>query len=88
MVMFTTPASEIFCDTVFVVDMDGSKLARRYKLSNINFYKYTQSVQACNALYVFFWGNPVRVKKISDFMRTSGPSVEQVMPLDVSEELS
>ena len=63
--IFIMPEKGDMVHDVICVSRDASRLARRFKIQSLNF-KESRGVQAGDALYVFFFGEPVQVKKISN----------------------
>ena len=63
--IFIVPETDDMEHDVICVSRDASRLARRFKIQSLNF-KESRGVQAGDALYVFFPGEPVQVKKIAN----------------------
>ena len=66
--IFITPWTRGFEHSVFCVAKDGSRLMQHVKIPSLNFYS-SRGIQSGDALYVFFFDKPVRVKKITNLPR-------------------
>ena len=66
--IFIMPRTGGFEQLVFCMAKDGSRLIQHVKIPSLDF-EYSRGVQSGDALYVFFEGRPVSVKKILNLPR-------------------
>ena len=63
--IFIAPRTDDLRHSVICMSRDASRLALRFEIEYLDFYD-SRGVQAGHALYAFLFGEPVRVKKISN----------------------